>query len=147
MPENVEQAQKIKPPTINLKPEKDQKQESMKPLAVDSLCIMKPLIEELLIIGQLIEAEEQQTPPTEGEAAHTSALELLKSIDSGIKTLNTGLQALAAETKPKEAAEEVEAEDEVNAAEDEAKAGEAEAQATDMADLEQELQKLGVPQQ
>ena len=144
MPENVEQAQKIKPPVINLKPEKDQKQESMKPLAVDSLCIMKPLTEELVIIGQLIEAEEQQTPPTEGEAAHTNALELLKSIDSGIKTLNTGIQALAAETKP---AEEVKAADELDAAEDEAEAGQAEAEATDMADLEQELQKLGVPQQ
>jgi hypothetical protein len=146
MPENVEQAQKIKPPAINLKPEKNKPNESMNPIAVDSLCNMRPLTEELSIIRQLIEDAETQTPPTEGEAAHSNALDLLKSIDNGIKALSTSIQALTAEMKPKE-----EATEEVAAAEDEAGAAEeANAvgnEANDVANLEQELQKLGVPQQ
>ena len=145
MPENIEQAQKIKPPTLNLKPEKGRPNESMNRVMVDSLCTMRSLTEELLVIGQLIEDAEAQTPPTEGEAAHGNALDLLKSIDAGIKSMNTGLQTLMAEMKPKEEetpVEEIEAEDEAG------KIGaEAGAEANDVANLEQELQKLGVPQQ
>jgi hypothetical protein len=149
MPENIEQAQKIKPPAINLKPEKGRPNESMNRVMVDSLCNMRSLTEELSIIGQLIEDAEAQTPPTEGEAAHSNALDLLKSIDSGIKSLNTGIQALSAEMKPEA---DVAKEEEGTEAEEEATAGAEEAgavanQADDVANLEQELQKLGVPQQ
>ncbi len=147
MPENTEQAQKIKPPTLNLKPEKGQSNESMNRVMVDSLCTMRSLTEELLVIGQLIEDAEAQTPSTEGEAAHGNALDLLKSIDAGIKSMNTGLQTLMAEIKqPKE--EEASVENEVKAEDEAGKIGaEAGAEANDVANLEQELQKLGVPQQ
>ena len=146
MPENVEQAQKIKPPTLNLKPEKGQSNESMNRVMVDSLCTMRSLTEELLAIRQLIEDAEAQTPPTEGEAAHSNALDLLKSIDAGIKSMNTGLQTLMAEMKPKE--EEAPVENEISAEDEAGDIGaEAGAEANDVANLEQELQKLGVPQQ
>jgi hypothetical protein len=146
MPENVEQAQKIKPPTLNLKPEKRQSNESMNRVMVDSLCTMRSLTDELLAIRQLIEDAEAQTPPTEGEAAHSNALDLLKSIDAGIKSMNTGLQTLMAEMKPKE--EEAPVENEIKAEDEAGKIGaEAGTEANDVANLEQELQKLGVPQQ
>ena len=145
MPENVEQAQKIKPPTLNLKPEKRQSNESMNRVMVDSLCTMRSLTDELLAIRQLIEDAEAQTPPTEGEAAHSNALDLLKSIDAGIKSMNTGLQTLMAEMKPKE--EEAPVENEISAEDEAGKIGaEAGTEANDVANLEQELQKLGVPQ-
>ena len=145
MPEDIEQAEKIKPPTLNLKPEKGQSNESMNRVMVDSLCTMRSLTEELLVIGQLIEDAEAQTPPTEGEAAHSNALDLLKSIDAGIKSMNTGLQALMAE-KPKE--EEAPVDTEIKAEDEAGKIGaEAGAEANDVNNLEQELKKLGVPQQ
>ena len=117
----------------------------MNRVMVDSLCTMRSLTEELLVIGQLIEDAEAQTPPTEGEAAHSNALDLLKSIDAGIKSMNTGLQALMAE-KPKE--EEAPVETEIKAEDEASKIGaEAGAEANDVNNLEQELKKLGVPQQ
>lgn len=144
MPEDIEQAEKIKPPKLNIKPEKGQSNESMNRVMVDSLCTMRSLTKELSVISQLIEDAEAQTPPTEGEAAHSNALDLLKSIDAGIKSMNTGLQALMAE-KPQE--EEAPIKNEIEAEDEAGKIGtEAGADSNDVDNLEQELKKLGVPQ-
>jgi hypothetical protein len=145
MPENVEQASKIKPPTLDLKPEKKNRLESTTSGLVDSLCIMKPLLEELNTIRRMIE-DEEQTPPTEGEAAHGDALNLLKSIDQGIRSLTQGIETLATELKGEgEGEEENPLEPKEDAEADKVRA-DAETESDDVANLERELEKIGVPQ-
>lgn len=148
MPDNVEQASKIKPPTLNIKPENNKRLESTVLGMVDSLCIMKPLLEELNTIGRLIEDAEEQTPPTEGEAAHGDALGLLKSIDQGIRSLAQGIETLAVELKGEQTEENPlgpEEEPEAEADLDKVKS-DAGAESDDVANLERELEKIGVPQ-
>jgi hypothetical protein len=148
MPENVEQASKIKPPTLNIKPENNKRLESTTLGMVDSLCIMKPLLEELNTIGRLIEDAEEQTPSTEGEAAHGDALGLLKSIDQGIRSLAQGIETLAVELKGEQTEENPlgpEEEPEAEADLDKVKS-DAGAESDDVANLERELEKIGVPQ-
>ena len=147
MPENEEQASKIKPPTLNIKPENNKRLESTASGVVDSLCIMKPLLEELNVIGRLIEDAEEQTPPTEGEAAHGDALGLLKSIDKGIRSLNQGIETLAVELKGEQTDENPLGPEETKAKVDLDKAGAgAKAESDDVANLERDLEKIGVPQ-
>jgi hypothetical protein len=150
MPENVEQASKIKPPTLDIKPENNKRLESATLGVVDSLCIMKPLLEELNVIGRLIEDAEEQTPPTEGEAAHGDALSLLKSIDQGIRSLNQGFETLSVEIKGEKTEEnplgpEEDEDEKVDVDVEKAKV-DAGAESNDVANLERELEKIGVPQ-
>lgn len=143
MPTSVDQANKLLPPKLNLRPEKQPRKESIHAKPVDSLSMT--LTNEIRIIQSLIEDESAQTPPTEGETSKSQALNLLRSIDQGIRSLNTGIQALTAkEPSPAPgAAEEPQPDGEVPANEvpgDEKPGGD------ESENLEQELKKLGVPQ-
>jgi hypothetical protein len=146
MPENAEQASKIKPPTLNIKPENNKRLESTTLGVVDSLCNMKPLLEELNIIGRLIEDAEEQTPSTEGEAAHGDALGLLKSIDQGIRSLNQGIETLAVELKGKTEDENPLGPEEEPEADLDKVGADAGDESDDVANLERDLEKIGVPQ-
>jgi hypothetical protein len=152
MPTSIEHAPKIKPPTINISPKRKRNLESITTNSVGSLVNMNSLAEEIKLVEQLIEdmGAEPETPPTEGETSHNQALELLRSIDQGIRTLNTGLQDMAdaknadepePETKPEDNAEPVNTEDELPEA-----PGSARATPRQQASVGSELEKLGVPQ-
>lgn len=146
LPDTPEQAAKIVPPTLHVKPEKRRRQESRHIEEVDKLCTMISLTKEITAVQSLIEDEQRmQTPPTEGEASHSQALDLLRSIDKGIQTLNSGIQELTADIKTD--ADESDTTADLN--EPEAPQGDQQALAgaeDDAANLEKELGKLGVPQ-
>jgi len=143
MPTTVDQANKLLPPKLNLRPEKQPRKESIHVKPVDSMSMT--LNNEIRIIQSLIEDEAAQTPPTEGETSKSQALQLLRSIDQGIRSLNTGIQALTAkEATPAPGAEEPQPGGEDQASE--VPGDGQEPQGDESENLEQELKKLGVPQ-